>query len=77
MGRTGTLSPPAPSSTTTAHGPRRSDAFYSFHTINAWEQGGSVHIDLIAYEDAYWVDAWRLPHLRSGQAAPPSSDIRR
>lgn len=48
---------------------RSSEAFFCFHTINAWEEeqaggGTALHIDLCAYEDAGWFEvslgsAWR------------------
>jgi carotenoid cleavage dioxygenase-like enzyme len=56
----------------------RSDAFFCFHTINAWEAGGALHIDLCAYEDGLaWHETFKLPHLRSGEARLPRANIRR
>ncbi|KAL4458227.1 hypothetical protein ABPG75_013092 [Micractinium tetrahymenae] len=55
----------------------RSDAFYCFHTINAFEAEGGLAVDLCGYDDASWLHTFRLPHLRSGKAKPPAVDIRR
>ena len=59
--------------------PCRADAFYCFHQINAWEEEeGSLQLDLAGYDEGRaWVEEWELPHLRSGKAVVPASDIRR
>ena len=57
-----------------------SDSFFCFHTINAFEkesedgeQGGEdVVIDLIKYENADIVNAFRLKNMRSLTVLPPS-----
>lgn len=56
---------------------RRSDAFFCFHTINAFEAEGGLVVDLCGYDEVSWVETFRLPHLRSGKATPPVVDIRR
>lgn len=57
----------------------RSDAFFCFHTINAFEdESGCLCIDLCGYDDgAGWFQAFSLPHMRSGAAQPPRVDVRR
>jgi len=42
--------------------PRRfeTDAFFSFHTVNAFEEDGEVVLDLMAYDDAHVIDALRV-----------------
>lgn len=55
----------------------RSDAFFCFHTINAFEAGGGLVVDLCGYDEVSWLHTFRLPHLRSGKATPPAVDIRR
>lgn len=56
---------------------RRSDAFFCFHTINAFEAEGRLVVDLCGYDEVSWLQTFRLPHLRSGKATPPAVDIRR
>ncbi len=56
---------------------RRSDAFFCFHTINAFEAEGGLVVDLCGYDEVSWVETFRLPHLRLGKATPPVVDIRR
>lgn len=55
----------------------KSDAFFCFHTINAFEAGGGLVVDLCGYDEVSWLHTFRLPHLRSGKATPPAVDIRR
>lgn len=47
----------------------RSEPFYAFHNVNAFEDGDDVCIDLCAYPDASVIDRLRLDRLRSRQ--PP------
>ncbi|KAL4435075.1 hypothetical protein ABPG77_003900 [Micractinium sp. CCAP 211/92] len=55
----------------------KSDAFFCFHTINAFQAEGGLVVDLCGYDEVSWVETFRLPHLRSGKATPPVVDIRR
>jgi len=48
----------------------RSDAFFVFHHVNAFEDGGDIVVDLCAYEDAEVVHALGLQRLRAGGAIP-------
>jgi beta,beta-carotene 9',10'-dioxygenase len=50
----------------------RAPAAFAFHHINAYQDGGSIVMDLCAYADAGIVDAFRLENLR-GDAILPSS----
>ncbi|MDX6648596.1 MAG: beta,beta-carotene 9,10-dioxygenase [Solirubrobacteraceae bacterium] len=51
-------------------GPYVSDPFFTFHHINAFEDGGSLVVDLCAYEDASIIDALYLDRLRGGGDIP-------
>lgn len=56
----------------------KSDAFFCFHNINAWEdKSGGLVLDLCGYDNDSWFDTFRLPNLRSGHAQPPRVDVRR
>jgi beta,beta-carotene 9',10'-dioxygenase len=48
----------------------RTDAFFAFHHINAFEQDGEIVIDLAAYEDASIIEATYLDSLRAGTTLP-------
>lgn len=48
---------------------------FSFHHVNAFEQGGELTIDMAAYEDASIVDSLYIDRLRS--APPPASALAR
>jgi carotenoid cleavage dioxygenase-like enzyme len=54
----------------------KSDSFFCFHHVNAWEEGDDVVIDLIAFEDASVIDELYIDRLRTA-AAPTSSQLRR
>jgi carotenoid cleavage dioxygenase-like enzyme len=47
------------------------DPFFVFHTINAFEDGDDVVVDLCAYEDASVIDLLDLETLRTGTAGAP------
>jgi carotenoid cleavage dioxygenase-like enzyme len=47
------------------------DAFFSFHHINAFEDGEALVVDLCAYDDATVVDALRLDALRNEETTVP------
>ncbi len=42
------------------------DAFFTFHAVNAFEEGGELVVDLVAYDDASIIDDLYLDNLRSG-----------
>jgi carotenoid cleavage dioxygenase-like enzyme len=46
------------------------DPFFVFHTINAFEDGGDLVVDLCAHADASIIDLLNLDGLRSGTNAP-------
>ena len=56
----------------TLRGEYRTDAFFTFHHINAFEQDGELVVDLCAYEDPSIIDALYLDTLRAGPALPPA-----
>jgi carotenoid cleavage dioxygenase-like enzyme len=43
-----------------------SDAFFTFHHVNAFEQGDEIVVDLVAYPNAAIINALYLDKLRSG-----------
>ncbi|MDX6685485.1 MAG: beta,beta-carotene 9,10-dioxygenase [Baekduia sp.] len=47
------------------------DPFFVFHTINAFEDGDDLVVDLCAYEDASVIDLLDLETLRTGTAGAP------
>src|SRR3954451_6025043 len=48
----------------------RTDRFFVFHNVNAFEDGDDLVVDLCAYEDAEVVAALGLQRLRAGQGVP-------
>ncbi|MDX6713738.1 MAG: beta,beta-carotene 9,10-dioxygenase [Baekduia sp.] len=46
------------------------DPFFVFHTINAFEDGGDLVVDLCAHPDASVIDLLNLDGLRAGTNAP-------
>jgi carotenoid cleavage dioxygenase-like enzyme len=54
----------------------RADAFFSFHHVNAWEEGDDVVVDLIASDDASVIDDLYVGKLRAGEPAH-ASQLRR
>ncbi|MXR50314.1 beta-carotene 15,15'-monooxygenase [Halovenus sp. WSH3] len=54
------------------------DPFFTFHTINAYDDGDGVVLDLVAFEDATIVDALALDTLAEEgfAAAPPGRLVR-
>ncbi|HMJ33644.1 MAG TPA: carotenoid oxygenase family protein [Baekduia sp.] len=46
------------------------DPFFVFHTINAFEDGGDLVVDLCAHADASIIDLLNLDGLRAGTNAP-------
>jgi carotenoid cleavage dioxygenase-like enzyme len=59
------------------HTTATADPFFSFHHVNAWEEGDDVVIDLVAYDDASVIDRLFIDRLRSGQAVQERSQLRR
>lgn len=55
----------------------QTDAFFSFHHVNAFEQDGKLHVDLVAFADASVVDDLYLDHLRSGAANTATGKLTR
>ena len=53
------------------------DPFFVFHTINAFEDGDRLIVDLCAYEDASIIDALGLDGLRAGTSRIPAALPRR
>jgi beta,beta-carotene 9',10'-dioxygenase len=53
------------------------DPFFVFHTINAFEAGDELVVDLCAYEDASVIDALNLDGLRAGTSRIPPARPRR
>jgi carotenoid cleavage dioxygenase-like enzyme len=49
------------------------DAFFTFHHINAFDRGGEVVVDLCAYDDASVIDRLYMDNLRTGAGATPGS----
>jgi beta,beta-carotene 9',10'-dioxygenase len=50
----------------------RTDPFFVFHNVNAFEDGEDIVVDLCAYEDAEIVHALGLQRLRAGERIPGS-----
>ncbi|MEA2421702.1 MAG: beta,beta-carotene 9,10-dioxygenase [Thermoleophilaceae bacterium] len=48
------------------------EPFFSFHHVNAWEEGDDVVVDLVAYEDASVIDELYIDRLRAGTTAAES-----
>jgi carotenoid cleavage dioxygenase-like enzyme len=48
------------------------DAFFTFHHINAFERDGELVVDLCAYDDPSIIDALYLDRMRAGEPIPPA-----
>jgi beta,beta-carotene 9',10'-dioxygenase len=57
-------------------GTYETDAFFSFHHVNAFERGDELVVDLVAYDDASIIDALYLRARDRGDALPPN-ELRR
>jgi beta,beta-carotene 9',10'-dioxygenase len=57
-------------------GTYETDAFFSFHHVNAFERGGELVVDLVAYEDASIIDSLYLDE-RGPRGAIPPAELRR
>lgn len=55
----------------------KSEAFFSFHHVNAFEQGDLLHVDLAAYEDAGIIDEYYLNRLSSTDLSLPHGKMQR
>jgi carotenoid cleavage dioxygenase-like enzyme len=53
------------------------DAFFTFHSVNAFEEGGELVVDLVAYDDASIIDDLLLDKLRRRGAPPARGSLRR
>ena len=53
------------------------EAFFTFHSVNAFEDGGELVVDLVAYEDASIIDDLYLDNLRGEDTAVASGRLRR
>jgi carotenoid cleavage dioxygenase-like enzyme len=58
-------------------GAYRTDPFFVFHHVNAFDDGGDLIVDLCAYEDPEIVDALFLDRMRSDRFEIPPPALRR
>jgi len=54
----------------------RTEPFFCFHTVNAFEDAGRLVLDLVAWDDASVIDGLYLDRLRE-RAPLPHNDVRR
>ncbi|KAF9572128.1 hypothetical protein EC968_010214 [Mortierella alpina] len=47
------------------------DPYFSFHVINAWEEGDDIHVDLAAYKDHTIIGDYYIDNLRKEAAGKP------
>jgi beta,beta-carotene 9',10'-dioxygenase len=57
-------------------GTYQTDAFFCFHHVNAFERGGELVVDLVAYRDSSVIDALYLDE-RGPRASYPRAELRR
>lgn len=50
---------------------------FCFHHVNAFEESGMVHVDLLAYPDATIIDRLRLDRLRAGKRTQATAILTR
>jgi beta,beta-carotene 9',10'-dioxygenase len=62
--------------TGTLRGTYETDAFFCFHHVNAFERGGELVVDLVAYDDPSIIDALYLDEQGPRGAIPPT-ELRR
>lgn len=55
----------------------KTDPFFSFHHINAWEEGSEIVFDLNAYDDASIVQKYYLRELENVNVRLPFGTVRR
>ncbi len=55
----------------------RADAFFVFHSVNAFEEDGELVVDLVAHEDASIIDRLYLANLRAARDVVATGKLRR
>lgn len=55
----------------------RSDAFFAFHNVNAWDEGDDIVIDLCGHDDAGVIEELFVDRLRDPSTLPALGRIRR
>lgn len=55
----------------------RSEPFFAFHHVNAFEEGDDVVVDLVAFPDAAVIDQFYLNHLRSSSPVTATGHLKR
>jgi len=58
-------------------GEYRTDPFFFFHHVNAFEDGDDVVVDLVTYDDAAVIDELWIDRLRAGGQPVPVGELRR
>ena len=53
------------------------EAFFTFHSVNAFEDGDELVVDLVAYEDSSIIDDLYLDKLRGEDPTPAAGHLRR
>jgi beta,beta-carotene 9',10'-dioxygenase len=53
------------------------EAFFTFHHVNAFEEGGELVVDLVGYDDPSIIDALYLDALRADAATASPGNLRR
>ncbi|KAF9978363.1 hypothetical protein BGZ73_002746 [Actinomortierella ambigua] len=53
------------------------DPYYAFHTINAWDEGDDVVIDIAAYKDHTVIGDYYVENLRNPNGKPPQQAVLR
>jgi len=64
-------------STGAAVGSWETDAFFSFHHVNAFESGDDLVVDLVGYDDASIIDAFYVNRLEDPTSVLPTGTLRR
>ncbi len=55
----------------------RTDAFFAFHHVNAFEEGDTIIVDMVAYADPRVIDQLYLARLRSGEPVTATGTLTR